>query len=411
MRETNSVLGAPPAKAASTAVMRILFVDDETNVLDATRRSLHHMRGEWQMEFANSGMAALESLAHEPADVLVSDMRMPGMDGWQLLAEVKRRHPQVIRLILSGYADPTSTMRSIGTAHQYLAKPCESASLKAAIGKALLLRTMLSSDRLASLAGNIGLLPSPPQAFQEILTCLQQPDVTVADAARIIGRDVAMTANILKLVNSAFFGTKQRIARVDRAVAYLGLDTIGALVLGHSIFNQHEVSRTRGAGIGHLWQHSLQTAAAASAITLCEQHSSTMAEEAFLAGLLHDVGKLVFAMRSFNPLGDADNTQAAEEIEMHHAELGAYLLGLWGFPTSIVEAVAFHHTPSRSPDQGLGLAGIVHLANSFSNGQEVVGTVCPDKLEPGYLERRGLSERLPAWGAAIEALRLNEAMS
>jgi putative nucleotidyltransferase with HDIG domain len=410
MTASDSVIGNLSSKVAAFPAMRILFVDDESNVLEATRRSLHHMRGDWRMEFVSSGMAALESLAREPVDVLVSDMRMPGMDGWQLLAEAKRRHPEVIRLILSGYADPTSTMRSIGTAHQYLGKPCESASLKAAISKALLLRTMLSSPHLATLAGDIELLPSPPQAFQEILTCLQQPDVTIADAARIIGRDLAMTANILKLVNSAFFGTKQRIARVDRAVSYLGLDTIGALVLGHSIFNQHEVSRTRGA-IGHLWQHSLQTAAAASAIALCELYSSTVAEEAFLAGLLHDVGKLVFAMRSLNPLGDADSLYAEEDIELQHAELGAYLLGLWGFPTSIVEAVAFHHTPSRSSDQGLGLAGIVHLANSFSYGQEAAGMGCLALLEPGYLEHRGLADRLPAWRAAIGTLRLGEALS
>ena len=411
MNIMNAVLGTKSSKTGGSPTMRILFVDDESNLLDATRRSLHHMRGEWRMEFVNSGMAALESLEKEPADVIVSDMRMPGMDGWQLLAEAKKRHPQVIRLILSGYADPTSTMRSIGTAHQYLAKPCESASLKAAISKALLLRAMLSNDDLALLAGDVELLPSTPQAFQEILGCLQQPNATVADAARIIARDVAMTANILKLVNSAFFGAKQTIARVDRAVAYLGLDTIGALVLGHSIFNQHEVSRTRGAGISHLWQHSLQTAAAASAIALCEQNSATVAEEAFLAGLLHDIGKLVFAMRSVNPLGDADDADAVQQIERHHAEVGAYLLGLWGFPNSIVEAVAFHHTPSRSQDPGLGLAGIVHVANSFSCVGEPEGVASMGKLEPDYLEHRGMLDRLPAWGAAVSTLRLDQAMS
>jgi putative nucleotidyltransferase with HDIG domain len=408
MMAFNSVIGAAQS---SQAAIRILFVDDETNLLEATRRSLHHMRGEWRMEFVGSGQAALESLAREPADVLVSDMRMPGMDGWQLLAEVKRRHPQVIRLVLSGYADPTSTMRSIGTAHQYLAKPCESVVLKAAITKALVLRTMLTGEHLASIAGEVELLPSPPQAFQKILTCLQQPDVTVTDAARIIARDVAMTANILKLVNSAFFGTKQRISRVDRAVAYLGLDTIGALVLGHSIFNQQEVSRTCGTSIAGLWQHSLQTAAAAAAIALQEQCSSTVAEEAFLAGLLHDVGKLVFAMRADNPLGDARDAQAVDYIEGEHAGLGAYLLGLWGFPNSIVEAVAFHHIPSRSSDPGLGLAGMVHLANSFADAEAPLGEANAAKLEPLYLENRGLSERLPNWATAIRTLRLDQAMS
>jgi DNA-binding NtrC family response regulator len=129
-------------------MIRIVFVDDETNVLQAMRRTLHGMRTEWSMEFAASGTAALETLAKSPADVIVSDMRMPGMDGWQLLAEVKNLYPQTVRLILSGHADPISIMRSIGVAHQYLAKPCESATLKAAIAQTQVLRNLLSSERL-----------------------------------------------------------------------------------------------------------------------------------------------------------------------------------------------------------------------------------------------------------------------
>jgi putative nucleotidyltransferase with HDIG domain len=320
-------------------------------------------------------------------------MRMPGMDGWQLLAEVKRRHPEVIRLILSGYADPTSTMRSIGTAHQYVAKPCDSDTLKLAIKKALSLRELLSSADLARVVGNVELLPSTPQVFQELLTCLQQPNVVVADAARVMSRDVAMTANILKLVNSAFFGVRQSITRVDRAIAYLGLDTVGALVLAHSIFMQHEVSRAAGAHIAGLWTHSLQTATAASRIALCEQLSTSVAEEAFLAGLLHDVGKLILALQSNNPLGEPDGTDAEDARTALHAEVGAYLLGLWGFPNSIVEGVALHHRPSRSADPGLGLAGLVNVADSLAHADE-------SKIELRYLEDRGLLHKLPAWHMA-----------
>src|SRR3984957_412847 len=171
---------------------RIVFVDDELNILQAMGRSFHSMRNEWNMEFASSGAAALEELKKTPADVIVSDMRMPGMDGWQLLAEVKKLHPQTVRLVLSGNAEPCSIMRSVGVAHQYLAKPCESAALKAAISQSHRLKELLSSDRLAQLVGRVSMLPSAPKAFQEILTCLQQPNASLADAARIIGRDPAM---------------------------------------------------------------------------------------------------------------------------------------------------------------------------------------------------------------------------
>src|SRR5277367_3175150 len=238
-------------------MIRILFVDDEPSVLNAMRRTLHHMRGEWQMEFADGGEAALAELAKVPADVLITDMRMPGMDGWQLLREVKQRHPQTVRLILSGHSDARSIMRTVGTAHQYLAKPCDSDSLKAAISDAYVLRQVLNSDRLAHLVGRVGMLPSAPKAFQEILMCLQDPAASIADASRIIGRDVAMTANVLKLVNSAFFGARQAVTTAERAVAYLGLDTLGAVVLAHSTFKGSQVSVIPGFSLEALWQHSL----------------------------------------------------------------------------------------------------------------------------------------------------------
>ena len=387
-------------------MIRIVFVDDETNVLQAMRRTLHGMRTEWSMEFAASGTAALEMLAKSPADVILSDMRMPGMDGWQLLAEVKNLYPQTVRLILSGQAEPISIMRSIGVAHQYLAKPCESAALKAAIAQTQVLRNLLSSERLATLVGHVGTLPSAPVAFQEIVTCLQQPTASVADAARIIGRDVAMTANIMKLVNSAFFGARQPISSADRAVAYLGLDTLGALVVGHSVFQGGASSGIAGFSLERLWQHSLQTAIAARAIALIENQPAARAEEAFLAGVLHDVGKLVYATRSAvvnDPAASGDDTVA--QMEAHHPEVGAYLLGLWGFPNSIVEAVAFHHQPSLASGDGFGLAGLIHVANRLVPHREAEGSGASDScIEPGYLEKLELTDHGPQWSAALAAL-------
>jgi DNA-binding NtrC family response regulator len=247
---------------------RIVFVDDELKILQAMGRSFHNMRNEWNMEFLSSGAAALESLARVPADVIVSDMRMPGMDGWQLLAEVKKLYPQTVRLVLSGHADPSSVMLAVGTAQLYLAKPCESGSLKAAIVQTQMLRQLLSSDRLALLVGEVGMLPSAPTAFQEILVCLQNPAASLTDAAQIIGRDAAMTANIMKLVNSAFFGSRRPITTIDRAVAYLGMDTLGALVLGHSVFQSGIATGIDGFSLEQLWKHSEQTAAASRAIAL-----------------------------------------------------------------------------------------------------------------------------------------------
>jgi putative nucleotidyltransferase with HDIG domain len=387
-------------------MIRILFVDDETNVLQAMQRTLHGMRNEWSMVFASSGAAALEELAKTPADLIVSDMRMPGMDGWELLSEVKRLYPRMVRLILSGHAEPRSIMRAVGVAHQYLAKPCESTALKAAISQTHMLRQLLSSDRLAQLVGRVDMLPSAPKAFQEILACLQRPSASVADAAQIIGRDLAMTANVIKLVNSAFFGSRQPITTANRAVAYLGLDTLGALVLGHTAFKSGVTTGIAGFSLERLWQHSLETGAAARTVALCEKWSPALAEEAFLAGMLHDVGKVVFATRAAaatdDPVAWVEETTA--QMEAHHAEVGAYLLGLWGFPNSIVEAVAFHHSPSQTAGNGLCLPALIHIADRLVHQRhaESAGSL-GNALEPQLLETLGLVDHWPEWLAALDS--------
>jgi putative nucleotidyltransferase with HDIG domain len=386
--------------------IRIVFVDDEVNILEGMRRAFHGMRGEWSMEFLPSGAAALESLAVTPADVMVSDMRMPGMDGWQLLAEVKKLYPQTVRLVLSGQADPSSVMRAVGTAQRYLAKPCASEAVKSAIAQTQMLRQVLNSDRLAQLVGAVGMLPSAPTAFQNILACLQDPAASLGDVARIIGQDVAMTANIMKLVNSAFFGSRRPVVSAERAVAYLGMDTIGALVLGHSVFKGGAETDIAGFNLDQLWQHSLQTGSAARAIALAENLSNGEADEAFLAGVLHDVGKVVFATRATaaakEPSGAGD---IMTTMDAHHAEVGAYLLGLWGFPDSIIEAVAFHHTPSLVSEKCLTLPGIVHIADRLVHVRCDHCTRQNDLgLEAGYLEKLGLEGSAPRWSAALDAV-------
>jgi putative nucleotidyltransferase with HDIG domain len=387
-------------------MIRIVFVDDEIDVLEATRRAMHSMRNEWNMEFVLNGDAALDSLARDPADVIVSDMRMPGMDGWHLLAKAKTLYPQTVRLVLSGQADPGAIMRLVGTAHQYIAKPGDTKSLKAAIAQTQLLKRLLNSDQLALLVGGVGTLPSCPSAFQAVSQCLQQPNASVADAAKIIARDVAMTANIMKLVNSAFFGARQSITRVDRAVAFLGLDTVAALVLGHSLFQSGGSKVHDEVGLEGLWQHSLETATVARAIALHEKLPHARVEEAFLAAMLHDVGRVVFATRDVATSGRPAiaSKDALEEIERHHAEVGAYLLGLWGFPSHIVAAVALHHAPSQRADAGLDLAALIHIADRLTHRQGEK-TLEPVELgfEPGLLEGLGLVDHLPQWLAALDA--------
>jgi HD-like signal output (HDOD) protein/CheY-like chemotaxis protein len=374
-------------------LIQILFVDDDKSVLDGLRRSMHSMRAEWNMSFATGGAEALALLAVAPADVVVTDMRMPGMTGRDLLAEVKRLYPEAVRFILSGYAESSSIMQVAGTAHQYLSKPCDVATLKAAVTRAFALRLLLRDERLVRRIGQVDTLPSLPSVYQRILACLREPEPDIAEVGRIIGADMVMTAMILKLANSAFFGAGKSFKTAERAVSFLGLDTIAGLVLGHSLFKEFAAAELGGLNLEQLWQHSLLTAAGARALALHEGWGTARAEEAFLAGVLHDLGKLVLATRP-DPSADI----GTEVPTSDHAEAGAYLLGLWGFPDPLIEAIAFHHTPSRAAAQEFGLAGILHVADRMAHMTEASGEV---DFEVDYLESVGVAAHVAGWLSVI----------
>lgn len=376
-------------------MIRILFVDDEVSVLQAMRRSLHDMSNEWSMEFAASGPAALDALVKTPADVIVSDLRMPGMDGWQLLHEVKKRHPQMMRLIVPGAADPSCVMRAVGTAHQYLAKPWTGRTLKAALHQNYSLKKLLGSERISRLVGRFGPLPAMPAVFQELLACLQQPVLSVADAARIMAKDPAMAGNVMKLANSAFFGARQPVITASRAVAHLGADTLGALVLGHAALKMGAPTGIEGFSLERLWQHSLETGIAARTVARSEKLPQSFADEAFVGGVLHDLGKWVFPGRS----------ATAAQMEAHHAEVGAALLNRWGFPNSIVESVAFHHSPAHASGEGLSLPALIHIADRLVHQRHSECSGPFERgLEPELLARLGLAARWTEWLAALDSL-------
>jgi HD-like signal output (HDOD) protein len=396
---------------------RILFVDDEPSVLQALQRMLHGQRQEWELEFARSGAAALQLLEQQPVDVVVSDMRMPGMDGAKLLSEVMRRYPQTVRIFLSGHTDKEALLSSVGAAHQFLAKPCDPDVLKETIARACALRQLLHSEQLKGLVSQVQSLPSLPHLYVQIQEELQSPNASLQRVGQIIAQDIGMTAKVLQLVNSAFFGIQRRITQPCQAVSLLGLETVNAIVLSVKLFSSFDSALMGRAHLTSLWEHSMATARLAKRIALAEPDGRGLANYAFMGGLLHDAGKLVLATDLATAYGEALALAEAERLAdwvaerralgATHAEVGAYLLGLWGLPDPIVEAVAFHHTPSECAGRAFSALTAVHVANAFDQESRHVADLSPmPYLCEDYVTALGRGARLPAWrelaGAAAE---------
>lgn len=382
---------------------QVLFVDDETLVLQGLQRSMRVMRNEWDMTFLDSAAAALAFMETHPVDVIVSDMRMPAMNGAQLLAEVMKRYPRTVRLILSGHADQDLILQCVGSTHQFLSKPCDPEQLRATVSRAMNLESSLKNERVQQLVARMEHLPSVPSLYSEIVDKMHDPDATLDDIGIIIAKDIGMTAKILKLVNSAFFGLRRQVSSPAEAVAYLGLDTIKSLVLSMHAFSQFEAVKAGGFSIARLWDHSMQTAAAAKRLTQLELNDRKLMDEAFVSGLLHDAGKTALAFNFPDQYGEILERAAADDAGLlrveqetfgaNHADVGGYLLGLWGLPTPVVEAIALHHNPSLSGGTTFSPLTAVHVANVLVHARESASAPLDEK----YLERLQLTHRLGDW--------------
>jgi HD-like signal output (HDOD) protein/CheY-like chemotaxis protein len=387
---------------------RILFVDDETRVLQGLKRMLYAKREDWEFAFAEDGPGALALLDQEGFDVVVSDMRMPGMTGVQLLGEVKKRHPRVTRIILSGQSDQQWVMQSVGVAHQFLAKPCEFEALAVVLSRTFVLNALLEDPTLKQVISRISSLPSLPALYLELRQEMESEDCSIDRVGRIVSRDLGMTAKVLQLVNSAFFGLPQKVSSPAQAVLFLGLKTLEMLILSLHIFSHSREGGQFGPFVNSLWEHSLSVSELAKTIAWEETRNRSLADEAAMAGLLHDCGKLVLADNFPDQYAQVLDRSAGEilpswtiEKEIFgtsHEIVGAYLLGLWGLPHALVETLAFSHHPSGAPLKTFSVLTAVHAAEGLAAyGDHLEGGESVWGLDRDYLEALGLRDHLPAW--------------
>ncbi|MER3424537.1 MAG: two-component system response regulator [Nitrospiraceae bacterium] len=394
---------------------KILFVDDEPNVLNGLRRTPPSLEQEWGIAFATSGQEALAILSQDSYDVIITDMRMPDMDGGRLLSEVRVRHPHVVRVLLSDQSDLEAVLRSVSSAHQCLSKSCTPDLLRATVARACAVRDLLANDALRKLVSGMQTLPSLPALYREVMEELQSPDASIEKVGRIIAKDMGMVTKILQLVNSPFYGLRTHISSATQAVALLGLDTIKSLVLSMKVFSQFEGAHQSFFSLEVLWNHGMMVGRCAQIIAKEQGVDQRIMEDAFTAGLLHDVGLLVLAtnlptqytdtLALIQDRGIPEWEAEREVLGATHGDIGGDLLGIWGLSDTIVEAVAFHHEPSRSVGNMFSPLTAVHVANVVEEEEVSAGMGGPPvTMDVNYLSACGLSGKLPIWRALCRGL-------
>lgn len=359
------------------APVSILFVDDEANVLQALRRSLRRKAGEWDMAFASGGPEALELMQTRSLDIIVTDMRMPGMDGAQLLAEVRQRQPDAIRFVLSGQSDQESVYRSIGISHQYLSKPCEGEVLVGRIDRALALRQRFRNQALRTLIGGRLEVPARPEIFTRLVAALADKNVQTRQVAAIVELDPVMASRVLQAANSAFFGPSRHVTSIERAVELLGFDVLKGLALKQDVLNMLPPGTAAGGQADAVFEHSIRVAATARALTALPGIDPRLGDECYALGLLHDLGVLVLSRLEARLQAAGEGNVLDRErslLGIGHDEVMGYLLGLWGLPDMLVEAVMHHHDDPRPEPDLSPAAAVLHLANAIDHLVESGGT-------------------------------------
>lgn len=398
-----------PASAthdAPAGIKQILFVDDDPSLLESLRDALRPYRRQWTMSFAASGQEALDVIDATPQDVVISDLRMPGLDGTALLELVRERCPSAVRIVLSGHAEMRMVARAAAVAHRLIAKPCETTELTLVLERSCALQEIATRVELDRRALGASSLPSVPRLYAELSELLASGNAGAPDIAQVIEQDIAMTAKVLQLANSGYFGRRSSVTKVTDAVAYLGTDTLRALLLHAEAFRAFAIDPPiPGFDLDELHRHSARVARLA---TLLPREAGS-SSDAMTAGLLHDIGLLALAAQDPDDLAQTlalarEHHQPIHDIERErhgitHAEIGAHLLALWGLPHTVTEAVAGHHDTRwlKLPFDGVAAVQVATALVEEHDAANRPGAPPPSPIDLDYLAQAGLTDHLERW--------------
>ena len=397
-------------------MLRVLMIDESPESLKRTQAMLRTCSDPWELRYCCGSEAALDALSAESFDVVVADQSLAGASGAELLCCVRDLYPEAVRVLLCGAGDRAELLAAAGPAHQYLEKPIDVVVFREAVTRAGLLQKRLVKPGLQALVSQLGSLPSLPTVYRALVEEQRRPDASVNRAADLIATDLGMAAKVLQLINSSYFGLPVRVRSVEQAAQLLGINSLKPLVLSAGVFRQLEGSRVPAELLSRVFEHSLAVGCLAKRLAELERLSEGDADSCLLAGILHDIGKLVLADQFGREYAmaclAADEAQLPlleaelEYFDASHADVGGYLLGLWGLPQDLIEAVALHHEPVAQGSRGFTPLTAVHVANALMHGSdagqgEVGERIARGKVDATYLKKIGAAERWEAWAALV----------
>ncbi|MBN2795223.1 MAG: HDOD domain-containing protein [Clostridia bacterium] len=347
----------------------VVFVDDEEFILRSLKRLFK--REVYNTVFFEHAKDVIHYLDNNPVDLLVTDIRMPDMDGYQLLSVVKEKHPKVLRIALSGYTESKMIYNLIekNIAKLFIFKPWDSTELKNTITNILEFEDILKSKNLLELINNLDSLPALPESYLKINELIER-DSDINAIGKLISQDQAIVLKILKLANSAFYG--RRTGDLNEAIMGIGLNNLKNIILGNAIFKGPKAIEKK---LEEVWQHSVRTNRFVHMIY--EHYLDKKVPSIFgSVGLLHDIGKVIFTIYFDQTYTDLTTknyenegsivSEERETFKVTHQEIGAYLLNWWQLPFAYVESALYHHRPSFQGIINKELVYVVHLANYYS---------------------------------------------
>jgi len=350
---------------------RILLVADEAVEFDRLKALFTHVASAWEVQYCQSEREALALLEEGEFGAIFADLVSGPLATAQFLHEVWKKHPKTVRYLMAQTIDTDVMVTCVLGAHQYLQQPVNEEFLRSALERVEFINRLVRNPRIQSLVSRMRTLPSRPSLYLEVMRELRSSNANAKIVGELVAKDLAISTKLIQVVNSAYYGLAQQITDPADAILLLGMETTASLILSIEAFARFDKVKPLYFSIDRVWKHSQSVAQSAKKIAELMSPDSSVAKDAFTAGLLHDVGKLALALnfeeqyQGALKLAEKKNLQAWEvETEVFgasHAEAGAYLLSLWGLPLPIIEAVASHHLPARDLGNNFNAVTAVHL--------------------------------------------------